>query len=140
MNYCTMLLIMFCASISWAQNAEPTKPPEPTKPKETKPSDETNLEWESRAIVGWHQAGASSAESSQNLFFDFFIARPLGKAGKVYENKYNFWGQVRVASSPQQQTIPLSQFTPGFVEQLNNVPINKLTQSAEFLTGFKAHP
>ena len=98
------------------------------------------LAWESRAIIGWHQAGASSADSTQNLFFDFFVARPLGAAKAVHENRFNLWGQVRVASSPQQRTIPLSQFAAGFATQLGDTPVNELAQSAEFLTGFEIRP
>src|SRR5436309_2688610 len=85
---------------------------------------EDKVEWESRAILGWHQAGASSAESAQNLFFDFYVARPLGKEGAVYDNAFSLWGQVRVASSPQQRTIPLSEFAAGFVEQIGKIPVN----------------
>jgi hypothetical protein len=97
-------------------------------------------DWESRAIIGWHQAGASSADSTQNLFFDFYVARPLGTSSAVYDNKYLLWGQVRVASSPQQRTIPLSQFAADFVNQLASVPVNELAQSAEFLSGVEARP
>src|SRR5262249_54070687 len=124
MRFFTSLLFVFSTSLLCAQNATA----------QTKP------DWESRAIVGWHQAGASSADSTQNLFFDFFVARPLGTEGTVYDNKYSFWGQVRVASSPQQRTIPLSQFAAGFAEQLGSVPVNELAQSAEFLTGLEMHP
>jgi hypothetical protein len=74
------------------------------------------------------------------LFFDFFVARPMGKGKNVYDNRFNLWGQVRVASSPQQRTIPLSQFAAGFAQQLGNVPVNELAQSAEFLTGFELRP
>ena len=97
-----------------------------------------SLEWESRAIVGWHQAGASSADSRQNLFFDFFVARPLG-GGAVYDSRFGLWGQVRVASAPQQKTIPVSQFAAEFTAQLGTVPVNELAQSAEFLTGIEAN-
>jgi hypothetical protein len=122
----TTLFLLFCsASLVWAQDDE---------------DDEQVLEWESRAIVGWHQAGASSAESAQNLFIDFFVARPLGTEGNVYDNKVSLWGQVRVASSPQQRSIPLSQFAAGFAQQLGDVPVNELAQSAEFLTGLEVHP
>jgi hypothetical protein len=101
--------------------------------------DET-LAWESRAIIGWHQAGASSAESSQHLFFDFYVARPLGGAAEVFGNNVNLWGQVRVASAPQQRNIPLSQFVAGFAQELGKVPVNELAQSAEFLSGFEIRP
>lgn len=100
---------------------------------------ETKVDWEARAIIGWHQAGASSADSSQHLFFDFFVARPFG-SGAVYNSKVNLWGQVRVASAPQQRSIPLSQFAVDFVGQLGAVNVNELAQSAEFLTGFEMRP
>jgi len=102
--------------------------------------DDKKLEWESRAILGWHQAGASSADSEQNLFFDFFVARPLGSGKNVYDNRFNLWGQVRVASSPQQRTIPLSQFAAGFAQQVGNIPVNELAQSAEFISGVEVRP
>lgn len=98
-----------------------------------------SADWESRVIVGWHQAGASSAESEQNLFFDFFVARPFSSRA-VYESSFNLWGQVRVASSPQQRSIPLSQFAVDFIDQLGTVKVNELAQSAEFITGFEWHP
>jgi hypothetical protein len=117
MRYLSAILLLFCvSSFGYTQD------------------------WESRAIVGWHQAGASSADSTQNFFYDFFVARPLGKADAVYENKYSLWGQVRVASSPQQRTIPLSQFAADFVNQIASVPVNELAQSAEFLTGVELRP
>jgi hypothetical protein len=100
---------------------------------------ETKTDWEARAIIGWHQAGASSAESSQHLFFDFFVARPFGR-GPVYNSSMNLWGQVRVASSPQQKNIPISQFAIDFTSQLGEVKVNELAQSAEFLTGFEIRP
>jgi hypothetical protein len=117
MKYVCLILFLFRVSPLWAAD-----------------------DWESRAIIGWHQAGASSADSTQNLFFDFYVARPLGTSSAVYDNKYSLWGQVRVASSPQQRTIPLSQFATDFVNQLSSVPVNELAQSAEFLSGIEAHP
>lgn len=94
------------------------------------------MDWEARAIVGWHQAGASSAKSEQNLFIDFFVARPLG-GGAVYDAPVNLWGQVRIASSPQQRAIPISQFAINFAAQLGEVKVNEIAQSGEFLTGIE---
>jgi hypothetical protein len=95
--------------------------------------------WDARAIVGWHQAGASSAEFTQNVFFDFYVARPFGP-GAVHENPFSLWGQVRVASAPQQKSIPVSQFAAEFASQLGTVPVNELAQSGEFLVGFEYRP
>lgn len=95
--------------------------------------------WEARAIAGYHQAGASSADHEQNFFFDFFVARPFG-AGAVYNSSFNLWGQVRIASSPQQKDIPLSDFAVDFAREFGSVPVNELAQSGEFLTGIEYRP
>jgi hypothetical protein len=129
-----VLFLFFCSTFLWAQNALGQAGTDGDKKSDVK------LPWESWAIAGWHQAGASSAESAQNFFFDFFVTRPLGSAPAVHENTFNIWGQVRVASSPQQRTIPLSQFVTGFAEQLGSVPVNELAQSAEFLVGVELRP
>ena len=102
-------------------------------------------DYESRAIVGFHQAGASSADSQQNFFSDFFVVRPIGRtpadgAKKVYDYKFNLWGDVRIASSPQQITVPVSQFAAGFSEAVGKLPVNQLALSGEFVTGFEWRP
>ena len=102
-------------------------------------------DWESRAIVGFHQAGASSAESEQNFFMDFFVVRPIGRtpasgSKKVYDYKFNLWGDVRIGSAPQQITVPVSQFVGGFAQAAGNVPVNQLALSGEFRTGFEFRP
>ena len=64
---------------------------------------------ELRAIVGYQQAGASSAKFEQNWFLDFYISRPLafgkygpgGKDGEGSDHKWRWWGNVRIASFPQ---------------------------------------
>ncbi len=96
---------------------------------------EEEPEWESRAIVGFHQAGASSAPSTQNAFFDFSIMRGLGSQKNLADARVNLWGNVRVASSPRQISVPVSQFAPGFVSSLIQTPVNEMAQSVEFLTG-----
>lgn len=97
-------------------------------------------EWESRAIVGYHQAGASSASFTQNFFFDFFVARALSTK-PIWYAPVNLWGDVRVASSPQQITSPVSSFVTGFADQITKVPVNQLAQGADFQSGleFRLH-
>lgn len=91
--------------------------------------------WESRAIFGLHQAGASSAPSTQNYFFDFFIMRGLGKGAEVYDNRFNIWGNVRIASSPQQIDTPIAQYIGEFATRAGELKVNELAQSGEFQTG-----
>lgn len=92
-------------------------------------------EWESRAIVGYHQAGASSSESSRHAFLDFYIVRGLGRGGAVYEAPFNVWGNVRVASSPRQISAPVSQLRGALAADLKSIKINELAQGAEFVSG-----
>ena len=98
---------------------------------------ERTPEWESRAIAGYHQAGASSSDFVQNFFFDFFAMRGLGNYEKVYEANWNLWGNVRIASSPQQVTTPVAEFAVGVGEKIGKLKVNELAQSAEFQAGLE---
>lgn len=127
------------AAAAPAPAAQPPAPPTPPSPAAApaKPamSPEKEREWEARAIFGFHQAGASSAESKQNYFFDFFIMRGLGNSDKVYENRVNLWGNVRIASAPQQIDSSVSSFVANFATKAGELKVNELAQSGEFLTG-----
>ena len=101
------------------------------------------------AIVGFQQAGGASAESKQRFFFDFFVSRPLPIFGtsdygceKDDDNsrfgpRTRWWGNVRVASYPQQIDTPAAKFISSFSQQVGQLPVNKLAQSAEFTTGLE---
>src|SRR5258708_35381149 len=66
--------------------------------------------WEARAIVGYRQAGASSAKFSQNFFFGFFIMRNLSY-GDIWDKSHlNLWCDLGVASCPQQVTARVAAF------------------------------
>lgn len=113
-----------------------------------------------RAVVGLEQVGASSAESKTKPFVDFFFSSPLifSRCGKLpdpgdddYEKKkaevekckaerrprLAVWGQVRLASSPD-QIAAASVFPANFVNQLGK-PSNsvELVQSFDFLAGLE---
>jgi len=93
-------------------------------------------DWESRAIVGYHRAGAVSATFTQNFFFDFFVMRGLSSK-PLWEGRWDGWGDVRIASAPQQVTAGVGTFAAGFATQLSNLPVNQLAQSADFQTGLE---
>ena len=95
---------------------------------------------ELRAILGYQQAGASAAKFDQNWFVDFYISRPLSflrKENDTGPSMFRWWGNVRVASFPQQGDIPIATFASNFVQQFGQLRVNQLVQSAEFLTGFE---
>lgn len=116
-----------------APAAAPADPPPAAKVQAT----DDNKEWEARAIVGYHQAGASSAKFSQNFFFDFFIMRSLSNDHLWEKHNWNLWGDVRIASSPQQITTGVGTFATNFATQVSNLPVNQLAQGADFQTGLE---
>jgi hypothetical protein len=121
--------------------AQPPKAPGPSPdpaPADKVPSTDDNKEWEARAIVGYHQAGASSAKFSQNFFFDFFIMRALSNDHLWKEHKLNLWGDLRIASFPQQITTGVGTFATNFATQVSNLPVNQLAQGADFQTGLES--
>lgn len=87
---------------------------------------------EARAVLGLEQAGASAANPQQKLFFDFFIDRELSV------NWLSLWGDVELASFPQQITTPISQFN--LATSIGNLPVNQLAENGEFSTGVDVHP
>jgi len=114
----------------------------PTSPAKTPVSaDDSNKEWEARAIVGYHQAGASSAKSTQNFFMDFYVARALSSAPLWGDDKgagrWSLWGGVRIASTPQQVTSGVGVFVSGFADSFAKLPVNQMAQSADFQTGLE---
>lgn len=120
-----------------AAATQPAAPPKPLVPSVLTPP--RLAAWESRAIAGLHQTGASSTPSTQNFFFDFFIMRGLGGGSpNVYDSKVNVWGNVRIASIAQQIDIPVAQFQ--FANQAANLKVNQLAQSGSFETGIGFMP
>lgn len=122
---------------SFPQDAAPSPPQAPvaTTPAPASASDPSK-DWEARAIVGYHQAGASSANFTQNFFFDFFISRALSDYPLWDEHsRWSLWGDVRIASAPQQITTSVGNFVTNFSTQVSNLPVNQLAQSADFQTG-----
>jgi hypothetical protein len=108
-------------------------------PQQSTPATDANKVWEARSIVGYHQAGASSANFTQNFFFDFFIMRALSPK-HLWEARTNLWGDIRVASFPQQVTTgaaTVGTFVGNFGGQVSNVRVNQLAQSADFQSGLE---
>lgn len=94
----------------------------------------------SRAIVGFEQAGASSAKSSQKYFFDLTVSAPVPLPGvhavdPFFGQRVRAWGTVRVTSVPQQITSPVGTFATQFAQNVSNVPVNEVAQALEFLAG-----
>jgi hypothetical protein len=92
--------------------------------------------WESRSIVGFSQSAASSSDPRQAFFLDFFIERGLDKVSAVDAN-FTLWGNIRLASVPQQINAPVSALTKDLGAAAKALQLNQLVQSAEFLTGLE---
>lgn len=94
----------------------------------------TESAWEARSGFGFQQAAASSADSRQSFFFDFFIERALSQLSAV-DARFVLWGNIRLASVPQQTSSALSLLTASSGSALQSLNANQLVQSAEFLNG-----
>ncbi|MFZ0771519.1 MAG: hypothetical protein WCA49_18670 [Candidatus Sulfotelmatobacter sp.] len=93
-------------------------------------------------IIGFEQAGASAAQSSQKFFFNLFVNRPLPfgdeqitKDGVNLGTRYRWFGNVRIATYPQQITSGVAEFAAGFATQVAQLKVNQLAQSGEFNMG-----
>ncbi|HYK91920.1 MAG TPA: hypothetical protein VE398_24350 [Acidobacteriota bacterium] len=115
----------------------------------------------SRAIVGFEQVAASSANSERKFFLDFFISTPFpflrSAQGKDTQPKaknipstgqdskrevedtipLRLWGDVRASSVPQPTSASLGEFTTNFLSNFAAVPVNQLVSSLEFLAGLE---
>ncbi|HEY9403819.1 MAG TPA: Ig domain-containing protein [Pyrinomonadaceae bacterium] len=100
-----------------------------------------------RAIIGFEQAGASSADSKQEPFLDLFFTAPLYFGQKRDEKKKKFdpprfnnlptlsaWGQIRLAAIPQQASA-IGTFATDFVNPLTDGKLVELVQGFDFLAG-----
>jgi hypothetical protein len=94
-------------------------------------------------IIGFEQAGASAAQSSQKFFFNLFLSRPLPFGGNQVladgtdlGTRYRLFGNVRIATYPQQVTSGVAEFAAGFASQVAKLKVNQLAQAGEFNLGF----
>ncbi len=90
------------------------------------------------SVIGLEQGGASSAKSDQRFFFDFHAARALpGRLHGILGPRWRWWGNVRIASYPQQITTPVAEFSAKFSEQVGQLKVNELADFGEFRTGLE---
>jgi hypothetical protein len=107
---------------------------------------------ELRAIIGYQQAGSSSSSFTQNWFTDFYISRPVtlsfervqdgmdSNGKKIYhvtDNHLRWWGNVRIASFPQDGNQTVAATATGLPAQVGALKLNQLAQGAEFLSGLE---
>jgi len=82
-----------------------------------------------RAVLGFEQAGASGSASSRDFLFDLFLSRA------AVSPRIRWWGDVKVASFPQQVNSQMVQFAQQFSATFGGLTVNQLAESAEFVTG-----
>jgi hypothetical protein len=97
-------------------------------------SAQSSPDTEARAIIGLEQSGASATKAEQHFFFDFFIDR------KLKHDWVSLWGNIRIASFPQQIDTGIAQFAADFANQVGAIRVNELAESADFATGLDFHP
>ena len=94
----------------------------------------------SRAIVGFEQSGASSAESKQKYFFDLHIEIPFHRKS-TYDSdlgaRFRLWSTTRISSVPQQIQSAVGDFIVKFPQEAAKVKVNEVAQAAEVLGGIE---
>lgn len=100
-----------------------------------------------RATIGFEQIGAGGIESTQKYAFDFFISRPVPFRRSrtiptdpdefFFGKRLRWWGDVRLASYPQQVTSDAVTFAKDLASSTGKLSTSQLVQSAEFTTGIE---
>ncbi|HZT61169.1 MAG TPA: hypothetical protein VFA21_21360 [Pyrinomonadaceae bacterium] len=93
-----------------------------------------------RAVVGYEQAGVSSATREQNYFFDFFIRNTVPFAQKIHPDfgeRISAWGDIRFQSVPQPGNTALGTFISNFSQQAANVQVKDVARVFDFLGGIE---
>jgi hypothetical protein len=89
-----------------------------------------------RAVVGFEQAGASSTTSKTKPFLDFFFTSPLVFHRDEEVPRLAAWGQIRLATTPDQ--IGATSVLPAnLVNEVSKSGRNELVQSFDFLAGLE---
>jgi hypothetical protein len=105
-----------------------------------------------RAIVGFERSGASSAQSNQNLFLNFFFHRPLirknwdeirelgNKEMNVKDRsdapKLGAWGDIRITSAPKQAQNIFQSLNTGFNGTLEGLGgLTEFETAVSFIAG-----
>lgn len=90
-----------------------------------------------RVVVGFEQAGASSATSETKPFLDLFFAAPFKNGSTNSIPRFSTWGQVRLSTTPE-QTGAVGAFPSNLVNQVTqtNRTID-LVHSFDFLAGIE---
>ena len=94
------------------------------------------------ALIGFEQAGGSSAKSVQKFYISFFVNRslPVFKHridDDIFGPPLRWWGDVSISSYPQQVTTSIAEFTANFANAVGNVKVNEIAHFGEFRTGLE---
>jgi hypothetical protein len=95
-----------------------------------------------RTIVGFEQAGASSAQSTQKFFWNLFLSAPLPfKFNTNFDDiigpRYRVWGDIRITSVPQQIESSIKTFATEFSNKVSELKVNEVAQGVEFNAGLE---
>lgn len=92
-----------------------------------------------RAIVGYEQSGANSADSAGRLYMDIYSSHVLRRS-HTSPNSFSplrIFGDVRVGSSAQSSSSTVGGFVTGLSGTVNGLKLNQIASVAEFLTGME---
>jgi putative Ig domain-containing protein len=93
-----------------------------------------------RAVVGYQQAGAASADFEQNYFFDLFVSQSLPFLQKInpdFGERWRAWGAIRAISAPQSGDVTIGGLANGLVTNISNLKANEAARVFDYLGGLE---
>src|SRR5262249_9159529 len=91
-----------------------------------------------RAVVGYQQAGAASADFEQNYFFDLFVSQSLPFLQKInpdFGEGWRAWGAIRAISAPQSGNVTVGGLANELVTNISNLKANEAARVFDYLGG-----
>lgn len=91
-----------------------------------------------RAVVGYQQAGAASADFEQSYFFDLFVSQTfpfLQKINPDFGERWRVWGAIRSISAPQSGNVTIGGLANNLVTNISNLKANEAARVFDYLGG-----
>jgi Mor family transcriptional regulator len=93
-----------------------------------------------RAVVGYQQAGAASAKSEQNYFFDLFISKTIPIKQSInpdFGERWRTWGAIRAISIPQSGDATITDTVNNFVANVGGLKTKDAARVFDLLAGIE---
>lgn len=97
---------------------------------------QTSMNWNQQALVGFDVSAASAVDPEQKLFAGFNAQAPLGGGGNFFKSHFILWFSPKITSVPKPSALPVSSLISQFGNfNLGDTKLADLVQGIEFEGG-----